>query len=344
MKTIHLIGAILLLLFAAGCDHKVEMATQVREDGSLAQRIEIENTDESNAEKNYFGITADSGWEVTNLVTEPDGKVKKSNSIFTKEFYSVEDFNKELNRDVDSLFQMEATFNKEFRWFYTYLTFTETIKAADRFNNIKQSDYFTPEEYAFIDRLPAEGDSVTMADSVFAEALSKKIMDVYGIRGIFEDHFAFFEKKIDEYGINPAWKETIRQNKEELLKRLTEETEEDLPDDFLLQWTDSLGVPYPHPQIETDFALELMRLENELNFMSWVTDGTFINHIEVPWTVVSTNADQADGNQLTWKPPTIKLLLTDYTMEVQSRKLNYWAVIVTLMVLVVGAVIFFRKR
>ena len=129
-----------------------------------------------------------------------------------------------------------------------------------------------------------------------------------------------------------------------MFKRLTKETEEGLDDDFLLFWADSLGVPYPHPEIEADFAAELKRLENELNFMSWVTDGTFVNQIEIPWSIVSTNANQVEGNQLTWNPPTIKLLLTDYVMEVQSRKLNYWAVIVTLLGLVAGAVIFSRKK
>ena len=204
MKTIIKIGSIAIFLLIMGCDHQVDMITHVNEDGSLSKRIEIENTDESNADKNYFGISPENGWEVVNKVIEPEGKVKKSHTIFYKEFDSVESYNEDLNSSVDSMFQMEATFQKQFRWFYTYLSYTETIKAADRFENIRQSDFFIPEEYAFIERLPAEGDSITVADSVFAEALSKKIMDVYGIRGILEDHYAFFEQKIDDYALAPA--------------------------------------------------------------------------------------------------------------------------------------------
>lgn len=341
-RLITLICAATMWLLLSGCDHEAVLHTRLNEDGSLIKTIELKDADPEEIRHNYFGISAENGWEVEQEATGE--KDKKLNLRFTRSFPSAEAFTETFSHDTDSLFWMQASFSRDFRWFFTYISYQETFKAADRFDRILQEDYFTPEEYAFIERMPAEGGPVSHADSLFAEALNKKIMDQYAIRGIFEDHYGFFEDQIDAFGLPPAWKDTLRSNKEDIFKVLTSKEGEDFDDDVMLDFMDSLQIPFPRQELTTTYLAEMKRLESELNFMSWAADGTFSNYMEVPWTVVSTNADSVNGNRLSWNPPAMKYLLQDYTMQVTTRKLNGWMILVTVAGAALLGIILFRLR
>ncbi len=339
LTTISAIAGVILLITA--CDHESELSTLVREDGSLRKTIELKEAEQKLARKNFYGISPDNGWEYEQV--RPEENSKKYNLRFTREFSSAGEFNEIMDQESDSLFRIRVDLNEEFRWFFTYFHFKETFRAADRFRYVDQQDFFTPEDYAFIDRLPAAGESVSKADSLFAEKLNEKIMDVYAMEGIFEAQLNFLMQKIDDYQLAPAWKDTLIVHRQDLYKLLTGENGDDLNEDIFIEFADSLGIPYPHPQIDRAYERELEQQEARLNFMSWVTDGTFTNHIEVPWKIVESNADITEGNRLTWQPPTTRLLLRDFTMSVTARRMNYWAVVTTAIVLLAGGVYFFRK-
>lgn len=340
MKTTNLLLLLALLLFTA-CDHEVAMKTRVSEDGSITKKITLKNKDKNSETTNYFGISEDSGWTITREPSVSEKNQDKIDLSFEKEFSSVEEFNQELNTTADTLFAIEATFSRQFRWFYTYIHFSETYKAIDRFEHVSQEDYFTQEDFAFIERMPAEGAPVSKADSLYADLLNKKIVDTYAMRGIFEDHIHFLEERIDASDPDPGWKKTLSENKEFLLEYLLEK--DDAEEDILLYLLDSLGIPLPYPQIEEDYAKEINRLDKELNFMSWAADGTIVHEIEMPWTVTETNADSLAGNILTWKPVKMKYFLQDYTLHATSRKMNIWAVGLSVLLLLAGGYFFFRK-
>ncbi len=337
--TLFVLSGFLLL---TSCDHTVEMITTLNEDGSLIKTIELKKASQEQITHNYFGISPETGWDYE--ATTTGEKRDQSDIRFTREFASVDEFNQAFNLPSDTTFHMNAEFSRDFRWFFTYITYRETFEAADRFEQIRQEDYFTPEEYAFIARLPAEGGAVSMADSLFAAQLHKKILDVYAMRGIYEDHFAFFENGIGKYNLPSFWGDTLRAQKEDIFSKLISKDGEDYDDDVMLSFMDSLGIPFPHPEIDNDYHREMKRLDGKLNFMSWMADGTFINHIEVPWNIVASNADSIAGNRLTWNPPTVKYLLQDFQMEVTTRKLNTWTLVITALSLLVLGFILFRFR
>ncbi len=359
MKTNLLIISIVTLAFLSSCDHKAELTSVVYEDGAIDKTIVLTKVDSSHIKENYFGISPQSGWDVDvrrvesedNDVSNVDKKKTDMQITFTKHFASVAAMNEELNKNADTLFQIDAKFEKQFRWFYTYLNYSETYKAADRFRVIKQSDYFTSEEYAFIDRMPARGSRVSPADSLYAESLNKKIFDHYSMDGIIAEHFEFMRESFIKYNMGDDALKKLEESRPGIVEILTE-SDNDQGDDavptdddlILLDLIDSLVVPLPRPEMDADYIKFNDEFEKRLNFMSWVSDGTFTQHIEMPWAVVENNADSVAGNRLTWEPPIMKFLLSDYTMRATSRKMNTWAVILSGLIVLSTLLLYVRSR
>src|SRR5690606_40986778 len=62
-----------------------------------------------------------------------------------------------------------------------------------------------------------------------------------------------------------------------------------------------------------------------------LSEAEYHHSIEMPWEIVSTNADSVSHNSVYWNPRVVKFLLADYEMYAESRKINYWAFGVTLL-------------
>jgi hypothetical protein len=345
MKT-YKIPAILffVLLILASCDHNVSMETTVHEDGSLDKVMTFENGDSA---KNIMGLTKNKGWESTVRLkagqtdsTKSRSKEKKFITTFKKSFSSVEAANAELAIPNDSVFLVTSTFEKKFRWFYTYIYYADTYHALNRLD-YKPEDYLTPEDYAFIDRLPAEGAKISKADSFFMEKLNERIFDAYGTRAFYEAYFNLGAKVIKDNNLESKWVDSLRSHKEDIFQMLT--AKKDVEDDFMLDVMDSLKIPLPYEKIRKDYKELYSKLELKSNFISTAYDGKYKHRINMPWEIVKTNADSTAANSAFWSPPAIKFLLKDYTMFAEARKLNWWTIVISALVIGFTGYLFLRK-
>ena len=162
------LALLLIALVLGGCEHNISTGTTVHADGSLDREILLHNTDSARIHKNIMGISGEKGWEV--MVGPPsrpsNEKDKKSevNISFKKHFDSAADANREMNPAIDTVFHIRSSFEKHNRWFYTYIEYRDTYGALNLFKSIPKEEYFTKEDFAFIDRLPAEGTVITKYD------------------------------------------------------------------------------------------------------------------------------------------------------------------------------------
>jgi hypothetical protein len=58
-------------------------------------------------------------------------------------------------------------------------------------------------------------------------------------------------------------------------------------------------------------------------------DGDYTNTVVMPGIVLDTNADEVKGTTVSWRFSANQFMLGDYTMWVESRVMNTWAVILT---------------
>jgi hypothetical protein len=328
----------------ASCEFDVATETTVYPDGSLDKTIAVEQ-DSGNF---LFNINT---WDRS--VVEKDGnkhlpidtakslskKELKTFTRFHKKFNSVEEVNAELSVVSDTILQITSKFEKDFRWFYTYITYSETYHKLNKMK-LNSEDYFTREDFAFIDRLPAEGQKISKADELFMSMLHDKIFDEYGDKALYDELFELALIVVN----TKAGIDSLTKHRKDIIERLDKGNDEtgEKDDDFLMAIT-YFKIPVDKTK-EAEFKKAFKVYTSKVVFMGDAENAKYINRINLPWDVVKTNADSVSGNSLFWAPPTVRFLLKDYTMYGECRKLNWWAVIVSLLVVAFTGYLFIRKR
>lgn len=341
MKNLNILLAASAISLIA-CDHPMSLHTKVNEDGSLDKTIMMDKTEADKADANIFGIGEKNDWKVVKSQS-PDSTTKsdKDNKYkfeFSRHFESADKMNEVLDRNVDTLFQVHSKFEKKFRWFYTYIRYSETIRPINRFKNISPKDYFNPEDSLFIKRLPAEGKPISKADSVSLILLNQKISDHYANMGIFNELFPVLEQVVRKHNPDKKWIDTLYKNRERIYELINKDQ-----GDFssAKKIADTLHIPLPKIA-DKDFESLSKEFNSRLNFMSFARDGKYAISFDMPWAIVNTNADSVAANCALWKPVMHKFAFSNYEMYAESRKLNLWAVIVS--VIVIGVTVFVLRK
>jgi hypothetical protein len=332
------------LLFLTSCEHNISIGSNVNEDGSLERTVVLHKADSSKAIHNILGVSEGQGWETVVAPAREsvaETKATKHDITFVKRFASVDEANAEMGRSVDTLFQIHSTFEKQNRWFYTYLEYSDTYRSLDRLKTLPVDDYFTREDYAFIDRLPAEGSRITKSDSLYLSRLNEKIFDIYGARTLYEEMFRSMLSTMRDHNVPSNWSDSLHFHKEKIYQQFFEGGE--LNDADFLAVADRINMPLP-PEAREAVRRKTEELEKRLDFISDAYSGKYLHAITLPWTVVSSNADSAASNTLFWKPPVIKFLLQDYTMTASARKMNVWAVGISAVLVLATAGLFLLAR
>lgn len=344
MKKINGVIVIPVIFLLASCEHRVSMETTVHVDGKLEKVIIVESENDKNISQHVLDSNVVKGWqhEVSLIdTTQSKNKGKVFRHSFRKSFATAEAANQDLSTDNDTLFRVTSTFNKKFRWFYTYIYYSDTYHAINRMQ-LNTEDYFTPEDYFFIDRLPAEGGEISRADSLYLSELEKKMFDIYGEQAVEEAFFDIGFNLIKTHNLDKKWVDTLAKHKKRIFKKASEQSDTD--DDYLLQVMDSLKIPLPYDEVSSEYSNLIRNFEKKIDFITWANEGKYLHQINMPWAVVHSNADSVVGNTAYWAPPRVKFLLKDYTMYAEARSLNYVTLIISIAVLGITVFLFWRKR
>jgi hypothetical protein len=259
---------------------------------------------------------------------------------YTKTFPTTEAINAEFGQYSDTTLQVTSTFEKQFRWFYTYLYYSETYHPINKMD-MPIDLYITSEDSAFVERLPAEGRKITPADSLQFTMLHDKLFDKYGTAAIMDEYIRIVLDIMRSQNTETRWQDTLATHKAALFEALVNENSREA--DVLLDHMDSLGIPLDYNVARREFRAKSKHVESKVSFIAWASEGTFKNSIAMPWDVVSSNADSVSGNRLFFNPPVIKFTFKEYKLHATSRKMNYWAVIVSIAMIGLTIVLFVRK-
>lgn len=322
------------------CDHPMSFHTKVNEDGSLDKTIIMDKMEADKENANILGINEKNNWKVTkSKSSDSTTKSDKNNDYkfeFFRHFESADKMNEALDRNVDTLFQVHSKFEKKFRWFYTYIRYSETIRPINRFKKVSPEDFFTIEDSLFINRLPAEGKPITKADSVYLILLNQKIADHFTNMAIFNEAFPLLEQVVRKYNPDKKWIDTLYKKRERIYEIINKDK-----DDFS-NIAKELHIPLTNESEKYFESILKKELQPRLDFMSFARDGKYSISFDMPWAIVNTNADSVAANYVLWKPVMHKFAFSNYEMYAESRKLNLWAVIVS--VIVIGVTVFVLRR
>jgi len=321
---------ILLMIMVSGC-LEVKVKTTVHPDGSC-ERVETVNAGAPELPGAAFPIPTDSSWEAG--WTKRDTKEKDYLYTAKKRFESPEDLALEFSSiAVDSTkLRISPSIEKRFRWFFTYLTYRETYQRFCAFNLVPASRVLTEDE---IRRIGAGEKS---------DSLKKKIDEWKG-RNMYEGfHLALLEgaRRLGDPTLPP---DSVIMRKEELHELILNETatKDDLDLTLVLisRFFRSAAVLKLRPELRAawDAAERMVKQAQSAN-------GEYTNTVVMPGIVLDTNAGEVKGTTVSWKFSADQFMLGDYSMWVESRVMNIWAVILTGVVAIglTGVLVVLRLR
>jgi hypothetical protein len=327
------LAAILAVAALAGC-REITTTTRIFPDGSCERTIKCtgDSTDVHSTFEGPFPMPVDSTWTITQKVDSTTkttkvgaGKtVEKGNQRVTtavRRFRSVSDLNRLYGKKSKDTLQVEVEIrlDKRFRWFNTFFVYRETFKACAPFTKVKISDFLTPKEQSLI---YIKGDTLD---------LDKKV-DQWLLRSYFEEFFEAVAACAENTPVKNLSPKTVRERKQEMFEAFKgfvdiNSNYYDLPKtiQFLNGFYRNKGVSAWSGRLDAAMKGILKKQEFLMNLDS----DSYVNRVVMPGLIIDTNSPSVEGNTVEWKLKSNRFYWEDYTMRVESRAVNRWAIWVT---------------
>ncbi|MDZ4716442.1 MAG: hypothetical protein SH819_13340 [Cytophagales bacterium] len=326
----RLLPLALLLTGCLGNDNFTH--TTVHDDGSLERVITITDNDSTIITKNVFGINEQNGWTAERIPAENDSSSypnKQTSIRFTRTFESADQANEAMDASPDALFKIKSEYQITNHWLFTDLLYRDTYAATIRFTYVHPDSFFTQNDYDFINRQRKGGPRNT-GDSLRQRLFDSKFEE-YIERGFFEEVYALTLSLMKENRMEGRWLDSVRRHKDLLHQSLM--TGDFNPEILQSVLTQNLKVP-------VRFSLsDIARLE-ALDRIFFGLFDRFGHSIRMPHGIVDSNADSTAGRVAFWKPQ--GNLVKDFTMQVQSRHVNYTGAFIVIVLL--AALMFLMRR
>ena len=320
MKTSKIIiWSIISIVFSSCSTTNYRFITHVDRDGSC--RREIHSGDS-------FGLLPydlSSGWEI-------------SDTMISKKFYSVDELSTGLDRDKIFPTPKEAL-KKRFRWFYTYYAFTAVYPEIKEKGSVPMEKYLNKAERKFF----FQGDSSDYC-GMNGIQLKEKLDDIetratkWYTRSLYEEYFAvvLHYAKADFQSKLLAVKDTLYSIHEKEMNALSSFNDvcTILDKHFSTVYFSDLYVE--NGQEMDNMCEERTKVINEL------VNYDIRYELTLPGKIIASNAYLQDNGTLAWEIDMFKFLADDFTLTAESRAVNVWAFVVTLLLVVFSVYCFCR--
>jgi hypothetical protein len=311
--------AVLLIVIAliAGC-REITVTTTVNPDGSLERTVAIRG-DSSEVMNSRFPTPRDSTWTITREKQEDEDKkhIYRASKTFAgyaamNTFFDGPDTTLKIRSGVEM--------KKRFRWFITILRYEEVYRPFNPFRHIPLTEYFTEEELKI---LYSDEENETVSGKY----------DEWGSKNMLEDFMIRFIPLAENKTSLSA--DFIRSRQDRLYRRIENDEfgEGDSAEQMIAALEEIYGVSLDPvaPQIR-----EIVRdIDRKLEFVLDAEGDSYNNIVAMPGLIVDTNADQVEGNRVFWEIKSRKFIDTEYPMWVESRIVNRWAVLLTILLILV---------
>lgn len=310
-----------LLLFLPGC-LDIYLTTQLFPNGEVEKTIVIkgDSTDIPNAP---FFFMQDSGW--SRKWTEGDEEGKK-NLVLSRHFRSVRELNKAMNPPDTTLMtiRVQSTLKRQFRWFFTYLEYSETILRADPFKTHDWREFLTEEELRLI---KISDEEKRKADPGYNEDLYKKTEENYLkfiMRSTFDSFMNSLKLALASGTGNQNLDRLLSSHREDLFQYLVDSTKSDDADSLLMA-LDNYFNTKEFSQLSERNPEPFLQFNDKTEFNSSLGVNSYKFIIRMPGLLMKTTSTQIQGVESRWELAYEDFYFDDYTMSCESRIINKWA-------------------
>ena len=340
---IRCIATAALALLLSGClEDEYKVITVISTDGTCERVITVRR-EKKTLPDGAFPVPADSTWQCEwTLAKKADSTSKEADNVYTarKRFADFDALAREYPVQHDSTrFSISVNVQKKFRWFYSYYDYTETYARFDPLHvPVQPSAFMTEEELRQF-----------MSSEVPDSTLEKK-WNRWDQRNMMEWAFGRLVDAVRRRNDPGLPVSIFEQNKERLIALLGDDTTKGSNhQDFAGKTANDMAgllhlsadaVRLLVPDLDSIGSQALKRME--------ITDkakGSYTNSVVMPGVIIATNAGEVRGTTVVWRFTHEHLALMDYPMNVESRVVNLWAIILTAVVVLVaiGVPVFLRR-
>lgn len=328
MKTNAQITALLVIvMFVFSSCRELTVTTRVNRNGSFTRLITVTG-DSSEVLGTGFPFPVDETWAKTVARDTAHGK----NYIvqYSKSFRDSDQLNLMIAQDTSRYRYLDKTISvvKRPGFFYSYLTFKEVYKCANPFHNLDYNRYISGDALRMAN---GEEEVVTPADSTYKKEAEDKILTFLAESACSELESITRQgiKKINDPRLNRIDIGIYHDSLMAALDRSDFNKGRDVLG-FYSKWTgtesfsrlDSL-----QPALFQEFDNKIDRLDRIFELEGYTEE------VEMPGLITGTNSAALIGNRASWDFEVFTLFATDREFWIESRVINYWAFILSGIVL-----------
>lgn len=339
MKKSHILFSLLIsMVFIYSC-REINVNTIINKDGSFTRVITIKG-DSSDVLKPGLPYPIDDSWKKE--FKKDTANDKNYILTYTKSFNNSSILNKEINEDTGWRKKLNRTINveKEFGFFYSYLTYNEMIIAANPFPEYDYKDYLNKEDILW---LTGKKLALNSSDSAKVKEAENKIDD-YLQYAISNEIIAILKNgivQLNNPSINPNQVDKYRDSIETKINEWSDKSTTEFVD-FYAKWTNNPEINRIKEIDSTQFII----LDSKFKFLADILGmEDYKVTVELPGIITETNSVSTKGNLVTWHVNSSSILLEDYGMIAESRIVNRWMFIITGVILILLIVLtIFKSR
>jgi len=312
----------------------IETTTHVNTDGTILRTVVIKG-DSSEIYGDRLPLPLDSTWK--REIEKPDSKSFALTA--TKLFEGPDEMNKSLKGTEGKTLGVRVELGRHFQWFFTTFRYSETWLNFNPFRAIPITDFISQAEIDYwvrheINKEPfsTKGDSLAMEDA-------SNRFEKWDDANMFADYFdAFLEgvRRLNDPSLTAEYVAGLKD-------KLFEQSEKYFRMKNMDTVTIILGRVLKSRNVKKAIALNMeafQRLNEKRAFLEEITANTYLNNVVMPGLITGTNAPTLEANKASWKDYVKFAYFEDVDMWVESRVINWWAIIVTGVVVVALVVLF----
>jgi hypothetical protein len=315
-------------LLLSGC-LDITTTNQVKSDGSIIRTITFTG-DSAEVAAGNFPVELDSSW------SRSIAKVKKETYALTatRTFQNVEEMNGALKGTFGRTLQYRIELNKSFQWFFTVYRYRETNIPFAQYTAIPLTEFLSQEEINWlIAKLLVEDpkkEFTTRGDSLAFESIIPRVQECEW-RNRFDAVFSAFLDGVRTLNNPSLTTSMVEPLKEFLYKRSTKALDKMKIDTVRFIFAGVLRNPLVDKAWQAN-APSFAEIKRKLEFESKTNSHKYVTSVVMPGLITGSNARKVEGNMTTWEDFKEYAHHFEYTMWVESQQVNWWAVIIALIV------------
>lgn len=329
ISSISILSCLSFLLLSGCLD--ITTTSKVNGDGSIVRTITFTG-DSAEVRAGKFPVVLDSSWSKS--FTRIQGQKNNFTLTATRMFHDVDEMNNVLKGTLGKTLQYRFELDKSFRWFFTVYRYRETNVPFDQFTAIPITDFLSSAEIGWLTRMMSpdgeKKDLATRGDSLALEGIIPRIQEGEW-RNIYEAVFNAFLDGVRTLNDPTLTPKMVGSFKDSLYKRSAKAIDNNNIDTLLTVFANVLKNPGVHRAWEAN-KRGFEEIKRKIEFEQRTNSNQYVTSVAMPGIITASNARKIEGNVATWVDFKDYARHIEYTMWVESRQVNWWAVIVALVV------------